>query len=516
MQKIRAVLAAALLALAPFSTAFGRTTPAAAVQAGNNVLGDVVAVDASSKQIFVKTDAGAVVIVSVSDATRILKNPPGETKLDRATPYTLAQIAAGDRVLALGKLSEDGKTLAAPRAVVVNTKAEITAKQETERAEWRKRGVVGVVSAVNAESKEITIQTRTPEGPKPVIINASAPAAKLTRYAPDSIKFADRKPAEIGEIKVGDQLRAKGDKSEDGARFTPEEVVTGTFRTEVGTVKSVDAAKNEIVIESAQDKKTLTVVVRPDSVLKQFQLPPEVAAMMGGGGGGMMGGGGGGQAGAPAAGGGGQQQRVVVQGGPPEGQGNRPISKEGLIQSLKTGGLKPAEIVQLISQRGVRFKATADDEKELREAGATDEVITAVRENFKAGMVEGAGGPTVAGQGPGGGAQGPGTGGGQGQGGPGGGGGRRMMMGDMVQQMLERMPTVTLAELKPGTMILVSSTAGADPTRVTAIQLISNIEPVLTMMAAMNARRTGGSTGTGPAPALGGGGASFGFGIGQP
>jgi hypothetical protein len=82
--------------------------------------------------------------------------------------------------------------------------------------------------------------------------------------------------------------------------------------------------------------------------------------------------------------------------------------------------------------------------------------------------------------------------------------------------MLERMPTVTLAELKPGTMILVSSTAGADPTRVTAIQLVSNIEPVLQMMAAMNARRTGGSTGTGPAPALGGGGASFGFGIGQP
>lgn len=510
MQKIRAVLAAALLALAPFSAAFGRTTPAAAVQAGNNVLGDVVAVDASSKQIFVKTDAGAVVIVSVSDATRILKNPPGETKLDKATPYTLAQIAAGDRVLALGKLSEDGKTLAAPRAVVVNTKAEITAKQETERAEWRKRGVVGVVSAVNAESKEITIQTRTAEGPKPVIINASGAAVKLTRYAPDSIKFADRKPAEIAEIKVGDQLRAKGDKSEDGARFTPEEVVTGTFRTAVGTVKSVDAAKNEIVIESAQDKKPLTVVVRPDSVLKQFQLPPEIAAMMGGGGGGMMGGGGGGgQAGAPAAGGGGPQ-RVVVQGGP-EGQGNRPFGKEGLIQTLKSGA-KSADVVQLVSQRGVRFKATADDEKELRDAGATDEVIKAVRENFKQVMVEGAGGPAVAAQGPGGGAQGPGAG---GQG-PGGGGRRMMMGGDMVQQMLERMPTVTLAELKPGTMILVSSTAGADPTRVTAIQLVSNIEPVLQMMSAMNARRTGGSTGTGPAPALGGGGASFGFGIGQP
>lgn len=499
MQKLRAVLAAALLALAPLPSAFGRTTPAA-IQGGNNVLGDVVAVDASSKQIFVKTDAGAVVIVSVSDGTKILKNPPGDTKLDKATPYTLAQIAAGDRVLALGKLSDDGKTLAAPRAVVVNTKAEITAKQTAERAEWQKRGVVGVVSAVNADAKEITIQTRTPEGPKPVIINASAPAAKLTRYAPDSIKFADRKPSDIAEIKVGDQLRAKGDKSEDGSHFTPEEVVTGTFKTEVGTVKSVDAAKNEIVIETAQDKKMLTVVVRPDSVLKQFQLPPEVMAMMGGGGGG--------QAGAPAAGG---PQRVVVQGGPMEGQGNRPMSKEWLIQTLKSGAVKSDELVKQISQRGVRFKATADDEKELREAGATDEVVKAVRENFKQVMVEG-GGPVA-----GGGQGGPGGGGQGGPGGPGGGGMRRMMSGDFVQQMLERMPAVTVGELKPGTLILVSSTAGADPTRLTAIQLVSNIEPVVQMMAAMNARRTGGaSAGTGPAPSMGGGGLSFGFGIGQP
>src|SRR5919107_116138 len=177
MQKIRAVLAAALLALAPLPSAFGRTAPAA-FQGGNNVLGDVVAVDASARQIFVKTDAGAVVIVSVSDATRVLKNPPGETKTDKAVPYTLAEIVAGDRVLALGRLSEDGKTLAGPRIVIVNTKAELTAKQEKERAEWQARGVVGVVSAVNAETKEITINTRTPEGPKPVVINPGGPAGK--------------------------------------------------------------------------------------------------------------------------------------------------------------------------------------------------------------------------------------------------------------------------------------------------------------------------------------------------
>jgi hypothetical protein len=417
MRKPLLTMLALALALSAFALGVGAQSPA------NNVLGDVVAVDAAAKQIFVKTDAGAVVVVSVADTTKILKNPPGESKLDKSAPYTLAQVAAGDRILALGKLSDDGKTLAAPRAVVINTKADIDKKRETERAEWQARGVVGVVSAVNPATKEITINTRTPEGPKPVVIAASGEAVKLRRYAPDSIKFADAKSSTFEEVKAGDQLRAKGNKSEDGSKLTAEEVVTGTFRTTLGTVKAVDAAKNEITIEQ-QDKKLLTVVVRPDSVLKQF--PADLAAMMMGGGAGGPGGAPGGGA-APAAGGG---QRVVVQGGPPPGG------------TPAAGG-----------------QATP-------------------------GGAPGAGGP-----------------------------GRRMMMDP--QQMLERLPAVTLAELKPGQMVVVSSTVGADPTRVTAIQLVSNVEPLIAMMS----RRPGGAGGMGGGmggAAAAGGGMNFGFGIGTP
>jgi hypothetical protein len=414
MRKPLLTMLALALALSAGAFGVGAQSPA------NNVLGDVVAVDAAARQVFVKTDAGAVVVVSVADTTKIVKNPPGESKLDKSSPYTLAEIAAGDRLLALGKLSDDGKTLASPRAVVVNTKADIDKKRETERAEWQARGVVGTVSAVNAETKEITIQTRTPEGPKPVVIAAGGAAVKLRRYAPDSIKFADAKPSAFEEVKAGDQLRVKGDRSVDGAKVTAEEVVTGSFRTTLGTVKAVDVAKNEITIEQ-QDKKPLTVVVRPDSVLKQF--PAELGMMMmGGGAGGPGGAPGGGQA--PVGGG----QRVVVQGGP--------------------GAAAPA-----------------------------------------------AGGQAAPGGAPG-------------QGGP----GRRVMD---PQQMLERLPVVTLAELKPGQMIVVSSTVGADPTRVTAIQLVSNVEPLIAMMS----RRPGGAGGGGMGGGMGGaggGGMNFGFGIGTP
>ena len=88
--------------------------------------------------------------------------------------------------------------------------------------------------------------------------------------------------------------------------------------------------------------------------------------------------------------------------------------------------------------------------------------------------------------------------------------------GDFMQRMLDSLPPVTLAELKPGTMIVVSSTVGADPTRVTAIQLVSNIEPLVAMMT----RRPvagGAAGGAGGLGGLGGGGGfNFGFGIGQP
>jgi hypothetical protein len=401
------------LALAFSSAALAQTNDPGIT--ANGVIGEVAAVDVNAKQLFVKTDAGTVVVVTVADNSRILRNPPGETRVDKAAPMTLAEMAAGDRVFARGTLSDDRKTVMG-RILIVNTKADIEKKREAERAEWQARGVVGTVSAVNAETKEITINTRTPEGPKPVVIAAGGPAVRLRRYAPDSIKFADAKPSTFEEVKAGDQLRAKGERTADGSRLTAEEVVTGSFRTTLGTVKAVDAAKNEITIEQASDKKALTVVVRPDSVLKQF--PADLATMMGGGAPG-------GPGGAPGGG-----QRVVVQGPPPG------------------GGTPPA-------------------------GGA-------------------AGAP--------------------GQGGP----VRRMMD---PQQMLERLPPVTLAELKPGQQIVVSSTVGADPTRVTAIQLVSNVEPLIAMMS----RRPGGGGAGGPggggmggAAAAGGGGFNFGFGIGTP
>jgi hypothetical protein len=47
-------------------------------------------------------------------------------------------------------------------------------------------------------------------------------------------------------------------------------------------------------------------------------------------------------------------------------------------------------------------------------------------------------------------------------------------------QMMERMPALTLAELKPGDALIVASTAGLDESRATAISILAGVEPLLT------------------------------------
>ncbi|HYE16683.1 MAG TPA: hypothetical protein VD968_19745, partial [Pyrinomonadaceae bacterium] len=150
MGKIKAIFLASVLALAACAAAVAQAAQDPGITA-NGVIGEVVAVDAGAKQLFVKTDAGSVVIVSVADNSRIIRNPPGETGVEKAKPMALAEMGAGDRVFARGAVSDDRKTVMG-RILIVNTKSDLEAKRAADRAEWQKRGIVGVVSAVNPQA----------------------------------------------------------------------------------------------------------------------------------------------------------------------------------------------------------------------------------------------------------------------------------------------------------------------------------------------------------------------------
>src|SRR5688572_6732737 len=269
------------------------STPASLAQAtdpgiaAKHAIGEIKSVDAAAKQLTIKTDAGSILIVSLSDKTTYKKLAPGEQTLTNATDVTFADLAQGDRVMARGTVSEDRKSVPAVQ-VLVMTKGDLAKKQEAERLEWRRRGILGVITALKPDTKEITISNRTVTGTQAVVIPVSD-NTEMRRYAPDSIRFGDAKPSNFGELKVGDQLRALGERTEDPLRFKPEKVVTGSFRTVGGVVTAVDPATGEIKINELEKKTPLTIVIKQDAVLRRFP-PPGQMGMMGG----MRGGEGGG------------------------------------------------------------------------------------------------------------------------------------------------------------------------------------------------------------------------------
>jgi hypothetical protein len=356
------------------------------------VFGNVSEINAAAGQITIKTAAGSVVVANVNEKTTYQRMPPGETDRSKAVETSLTEIAVGDGVVARGFVAADHKSVPAQQIIVVS-QSDIAKRNATQRQAWA-RGTKGIVSAINPEAKEITVTSRSLQGTSQAV-TVAVDKAKLKRYPPDSIpKYETAKSAKFEEIKVGDQMNARGEKNPEGTHLSAEEVVFGTFKIAGGTVTAIDPATNTITINELQTKKPLTITLKPETVVRRFQM----------GMGGMGGGAGAPGGGAPGAGAQGQ--------GAGTGQGqaaaNRPAGAGG--QGAGAGG----------------------------------------------GQGPGAGGPR-----------------------PGGG----MNMADL----LERLPTISINELKVGDMIIMSTLPGSDPTKTTAISMVAGIEPLLQMIAARQA-----------------------------
>lgn len=61
----------------------------------------------------------------------------------------------------------------------------------------------------------------------------------------------------------------------------------------------------------------------------------------------------------------------------------KPITQKGLTDALKIGGLDSGDLIEAIKTRGVDFVLTPQIEANLRAAGASDKVISAVRGNYR-------------------------------------------------------------------------------------------------------------------------------------
>jgi hypothetical protein len=225
----------------------------------------------SGNTITLTPDSGNDVVVQVQDATKFVRIAPGQKDLKDAAPIQLTDIQPGDRILVRGKLAEDGKSVLAS-SIIAMKKADIAEKQSREREEWQKHGTAGLVSSVDSAGNTISVSLPAVGEKKAVAIHLSKETV-LRRYAPDSVKFDDAKPAPLDQIKPGDQLRARGTRSPDGTEFTADEIVSGTFRNIAGTISALDASAGTITVQDLASKKSVTVRITPESQLRKLPQP---------------------------------------------------------------------------------------------------------------------------------------------------------------------------------------------------------------------------------------------------
>jgi hypothetical protein len=228
---------------------------------------------ASGKSITLTAEGGNEINIVVQDGARLLRIEPGEKDLKNAAPLQLQDLQPGDRILVRGASAPDGKSLQAV-SVIAMKKADLAEKQAHEREEWQRHGAGGLVTAIDPATGAVTISTSALGANKSVTVHTSKNTI-LRRYAPGSVKFDDATSAPLDQIKVGDQLRARGARSAAGSELTADEVVSGSFRNIAGTITSIDPSAGTITISDLATKKPIVVRINESSQLRR--LPPAMA-----------------------------------------------------------------------------------------------------------------------------------------------------------------------------------------------------------------------------------------------
>src|SRR5580704_1144426 len=147
-----------------------KTGSAPADAAFQRVVGAIKAIDAGG--ITLTADTGDEVHATLTDSTRIVRVAPGEKDLKNATPLQKQDLQIGDRILVRGRPGADAHSLAA-LAIIVMKQSDVAAKQQKEREDWQKRGVGGLVNAVDAATGTITVSQTSFAGTKSVVVHTS-------------------------------------------------------------------------------------------------------------------------------------------------------------------------------------------------------------------------------------------------------------------------------------------------------------------------------------------------------
>jgi hypothetical protein len=301
------------------------TALVASGQVPERMVGTVVSIVLDKATVQVKGQDGALVTLNLTSDTILQRVAPGEKSLKNAETIQISDIAVGDKVL----VNSDPATASARRLIVMSATA-ITKRDESDRMAWTTHGISGIVVAKTADDLTLRLRSMQVEMQAHVLVSSTT---GFRKYAADSVRFGDAKPSSLAEVQVGDQLRARGTKSEDGLKVTADQIVFGTFVTKAGTITAIDTEHKSVSIKELNTNTAFNVKLTADSQLKQM---PNFAAMAGGGmpGGGMPSGG-------------------PPTGGPPKGGGLPDIAQMvEHMPSVALDALKVGDTIVMSSTKG--------------------------------------------------------------------------------------------------------------------------------------------------------------------
>ncbi len=249
-----------------FLPAFLLASMVLAQTSSSHLPGTVVTVNAPANQISLKTAQGDLTFTA-NERTQILHAQAGVSDPKQWPKMTLAEIAAGDEVVAYYRGAADQKPLLAT-SLVVRTKSDLGQLAQSQLDDWKKRGHSGTVSAVDPAAKTILVKA----GQRTMTVQVGDKTT-LRRYSADSAKPSDARASTLAEIQPGDQIHVLGNRSEDGATVAAEAIYFGTFRQLAALINSIDPATGEMKVTDLATKKPLTIRVTAESTMKKLPEP---------------------------------------------------------------------------------------------------------------------------------------------------------------------------------------------------------------------------------------------------
>jgi hypothetical protein len=325
---------------------------------------------------------------------------------------------------------------------------------------------LGVVTKMDAAARQLTLKTDTGE----VAVTVD-PKAKVVRVAPGATNLTNAASMELADIHVGDRLRARGRTAEDKSLAALEIVVIS--QSDIASKQAAERADWDrrgvtgIVADVAPDSFTLNVrtlagvkplvvkpgpnaIVRrytPDSVKFSDAKPSQLSDLRKG-----------------------DQVRA---------RGDKALDGSAMTaDEIVSGQFKMIAglVISVDAQENVIRINNVETKKPMTVKVSADSTLKKLQPqlaqviaNRLHGIAPAEGDAAGRGGAPGGGPAGGGR-------GPGGGRGGN---GDL-QSMIDRTPTIKVADLMTGDALIISSVSGANPEQVTAITLLAGVEAILT------------------------------------